>query len=180
MGKHIVLGVTGGIACYKSADLCSKLVAAGYEVSVVMTANALKLISAQIFMTLSRHDVLTDVFDTTNWKPGHVDLAAWADLLVVAPATANFIGKYTHGIADDALSTVALACRKPVLLAPAMNPAMWQNPAVQENVEILRRRKVHFVGPAAGHVACGADGVGRMSEPGEIITKILELLGLTN
>lgn len=175
MGKHIVLGVTGGIACYKSADLCSKLVAAGYEVSVVMTANALKLISAQIFMTLSRHDVLTDVFDTTNWKPGHVDLAAWADLLVVAPATANFIGKYTHGIADDALSTVALACRKPVLLAPAMNTMMWESPALQANLRILQERGTHFVGPADGRLACGPGGVGRMVEVPEILEAIRKI-----
>lgn len=176
MGKHIVLGVTGGIACYKSADLCSKLVAAGYEVSVVMTANALKLISAQIFMTLSRHDVLTDVFDTTNWKPGHVDLAAWADLLVVAPATANFIGKYTHGIADDALSTVALACRKPVLLAPAMNTMMWESPALQANLRILQERGTYFVGPADGRLACGPGGVGRMVEVPEILEAIRKIL----
>ena len=105
---------------------------------------------------------------------------AWGKPFTPTGSMANTLGKIAHGIADDALSTCVLANRAPLLLAPAMNPAMWQNPAVQENVEILRRRKVHFVGPAAGHVACGADGVGRMSEPGEIITKILELLGLTN
>ncbi|MBR2428299.1 MAG: hypothetical protein IKB16_16305 [Lentisphaeria bacterium] len=176
MGKHIVLGVTGGIACYKSADLCSKLVSAGYEVSVVMTANALKLISAQIFMTLSRHDVLTDVFDTKNWKPGHVDLAAWADLLVVAPATANFIGKYTHGIADDALTTVALACRKPVLLAPAMNTMMWESPALQANLQVLKERGTYITGPADGRLACGPGGVGRMVEVPEILAAVKAIL----
>ena len=172
MGEHILLGVTGGIACYKSADLCSKLVANGYEVSVAMTANALKLISAQIFMTLSRHEVLTDVFDTRNWKPGHVDLADWADLMVVAPATANFIGKYTHGIADDALTTVAMACRKPVLLAPAMNTMMWESPALQANIQTLRDRGTHIIGPAEGRLACGTSGGGRMVEVPEILSAI--------
>ena len=177
---HIILGVTGGIAAYKAADLTSKLTSRGIVVHVVMTEAATKLVTPRTFQTLSRQEVTTSLWEVNDWKPEHVELGNLAKLMVIAPCTANTLGKIAHGIADDALSTCVLANRAPLLLAPAMNPAMWQNPAVQENVEILRRRKVHFVGPAAGHVACGADGVGRMSEPGEIITKILELLGLTN
>ena len=172
----IVLGVTGGIACYKSADLCSKLVSLGCGVSVVMTANARKLISERIFFTLSRNPVLTDLFDIPDWMPGHVGLAEKADLLVVAPATANFLGKLASGIADDALSTVALTHRKPILVAPAMNPMMWESPAVQDNCALLRKRGVRFVGPGEGRLACGTSGCGRMSEVPEILETIRALL----
>ncbi len=172
----IILGVTGGIACYKSADLCSKLTSAGYDVHVVMTANAQKLISAQIFQTLSRNPVLTDLFQTQTWIPEHVSLADQAQLLVIAPATANFIGKFANGIADDALTTTAITHRKTVLLAPAMNTNMWESPAVQANMETLRQRNTLFVGPEEGKLACGTSGTGRMSEVAAILTAIKKIL----
>lgn len=173
--KTILLGVTGGIAVYKAADLCSKL-SRDFNVMVIMTPNAQKLISERIFTTLSGNPVLTDIFTHPGWKPAHIDYAASADLLLVAPATVNFIGKYTHGIADDALTSTAVAFRKTVLLAPAANSAMLSNPACLENIEILKKRGVHFVGPADGHLACGDVGRGRMSEPHDIAEEVRKLL----
>ncbi len=172
----IILGVTGGIAVYKAADLCSKMVQSGYEVQVVMTENATKLVTPLTFLTLSRNPVITSLWNVADWRPEHVALAERASLLVVAPATVNFIGKYTWGIADDALTTVAATHRKGVLIAPAMNPAMLIAPALRENMEKLRARGVHFVGPVQGHVACGADGVGRMSDPADILAAVHELI----
>lgn len=174
----VVLGVSGGIAAYKAAELCSRLTQSGYDVRTVMTANALKLISERIFYTLSGHPVETDLFATNDWKPEHVSLAECADLMVVAPATANFIGKLANGIADDALSTTAITHRKPMLLAPAMNANMWNSPALQRNLATLRGDGVKFVGPAVGRLACGTDGIGRMAEPEEIFRAIRELLPL--
>ena len=173
---HITLGVTGGIAAYKAADLTSKLTSAGLVVHVVMTENATKLVTPRTFQTLSRQAVTTTLWDVEDWKPEHVELGVLSKLLVIAPCTANMIAKLAHGIADDALSTCALAHTGEILIAPAMNPAMWRNPAVQSNVETLRQRNVHIIGPAAGHVACGADGTGRMSEAAEIMDKIFEIL----
>ena len=175
--KSVVLGVTGGIAVYKSAELCSKLTGRGYDVCVVMTRNAEKLISPRIFLTLSRNPVLCDLFDEPEWKPHHVELPERADLLLVAPATANFLGKYATGIAEDALSTLAVAYRGKTLLAPAMNSGMWRSPAVQGNCEKLRSWGVRFAGPAAGKLACGTDGEGRMSEPAEILEAVEKILG---
>ena len=174
--KCILLGVTGGIAAYKSVDLCSKLSTQGYDVCVVMTESARKLVSECLFRTLSKNPVLTDLFDSPDWRPGHVALAERADLMVVAPATANFIGKLANGIADDVLSTSAIAFHKKVLLAPAMNTHMWRHPAVQKNCETLRSWNIDFVGPASGHLACGDVGEGRMAEVPEILAKINELL----
>ena len=173
---HITLGVTGGIAAYKAADLTSKLTSAGITVHVVMTESATKLVTERTFQTLSRNNVTTSLWDTVDWKPEHVALGNLADLMVIAPCTANMLAKIAHGIGDDALSTCVLANQAPLLVAPAMNPAMWNNPAVQENVRILQARGVHFAGPVSGHVACGADGTGRMIEPAEILEKIIELL----
>ncbi len=164
----IVLGVTGGIAAYKSAALCSKLVQSGYDVQVVMTENAARFVTPLTFQTLSRRNVVTSLWDTGDWKPEHVALAHRTKLLVIAPCTANMLGKLANGIADDALSTLGISVKSPVMLAPAMNPDMWSNSAVQENVLKLRERGVLFCGPAAGHVACGAEGSGRMAEPEEI------------
>jgi phosphopantothenoylcysteine decarboxylase/phosphopantothenate--cysteine ligase len=174
--KCILLGVTGGIAAYKSVDLCSKLTTQGYDVCVVMTESARKLVSECLFRTLSKNPVLTDLFESPDWRPGHVALAERADLMVVAPATANFIGKLANGIADDVLSTSAIAFHKKVLLAPAMNTHMWRHPAVQKNCETLRSWNIDFVGPASGHLACGDVGEGRMAEVPEILAKINELL----
>ena len=174
--KCILLGVTGGIAAYKSVDLCSKLSSQGYDVHVVITESARKLVSECLFRTLSKNPVLTDLFDSPDWRPGHVALAEKADLMVVAPATANFIGKLANGIADDVLSTTAIAFYKKVLLAPAMNTHMWRHPAVQKNCETLRSWDIEFVGPASGHLACGDVGEGRMVEVPEILAKINELM----
>ena len=173
MIERLILGVTGGIAAYKSADLCSRLTKAGVEVQVVMTENACRFVTPLTFRTLSRRPVVTSLWETPTWQPEHVALADWAQGFVVAPCTANFIGKFARGIADDALSTLAISVECPVMLAPAMNPKMWRQQAVQDNAALLRERGVIFCGPAAGHVACGADGVGRMAEVDELYTMIL-------
>lgn len=172
----VALGVTGGIAAYKAADLCSKLIQAGHQVQVLMTECATKLVGERTFLTLSRRPVITSLWDAPEWRPEHVALAERAALLVVAPCTANFIGKYAHGIADDALTTYALAHSGKVLLAPAMNPNMWRHPAVQDNVSLLAQRHIEFIGPEAGRVACGDDGPGRMAEPSDILAKIQAVL----
>jgi len=172
----VVLGVTGGIAAFKAAALCSMMVKAGLEVQVVMTAGAEKFVTALTFRTLSRRPVMQSLWEIPQWQPGHVALASEAKLFVVAPATANFLAKYANGIADDALTTFAAAFNGPVLIAPAMNPEMWTHWSCQENVEKLRRHGIVFAGPASGHVACGGDGPGRMSEPGEIFEAVLALL----
>lgn len=177
-GKKVVaLGVTGGIAVYKAAELCRLLMRGGCEVRVVMTENACRFVAPLTFRTLSRYPVATSLWETPEWRPEHVALADEAALLVIAPCTANCLGKLAHGLADDALSTLALAFAGPLVLAPAMNPAMWRHPAVQANVGILRERGARFVGPAEGEVACGAPGPGRMSEPEEIAAAVAELLG---
>jgi phosphopantothenoylcysteine decarboxylase/phosphopantothenate--cysteine ligase len=173
--KCIVLGVTGGIAAYKAADLCSKLAQKSYDVHVIMTASAQELITSRTFLTLSRNPVMTSLWEEPDWQPGHVALAERAELLVIAPCTANFIGKFANGIADDALTTYALTHSGKVILAPAMNPKMWNNPAVQANVEFLKKRGIEFIGPATGHVACGDAGKGRMVEPEAILDYIENL-----
>lgn len=174
--KKIILGVTGGIAAYKSAELCSQLCKASYDVHVIMTASAQKLMTERCFLTLSRNPVICNLWDVPEWRPEHIELSESADLLVVAPCTANFIGKYTHGIADDALTTTAMAFRGKVLLAPAMNTRMWEAPALQENCRILRNRGVYFIGPESGCLACGDEGRGRMSEPADIAAEVRRLL----
>ena len=143
--KNIVLGVTGSIAAYKAVDLASQLVKQGCDLHVVMTADALKFVTALPFKTLSRHPVVTDLYDEEEgWKPTHITLADAADLLLVAPATANVIARLAHGIADDALTCIALALnpQAKVLIAPAMNGKMWQHPATQQNVALLKTRGV--------------------------------------
>lgn len=176
MSKVVVLGVTGGIAAYKSAAICSQLVQSGYDVKVVMTENAAKFVTPLTFRTLSRNSVITSLWDEPEWKPEHVALANCADLFVTAPATANFIAKYANGIADDALTTFAATFAGKTIIAPAMNPAMWKHPACVENVEKLKKRGVILVGPEAGHVACGEPGFGRMSEPEKIIAAVKDAL----
>ena len=172
----IVLGVTGGIAAYKAADLCSTLTKNGYQVQVIMTENARRFVTELTFQTLSRRPVVTSLWETPDWKPEHVALADEAQLFVVAPATANFIGKFANGIADDALSTFAITYSGPTVIAPAMNPAMWRNAACQENVRKLAERGITFAGPVSGRVACGADGAGRMMEPADIFAVIRKLI----
>ncbi len=173
----IALGVTGGIAAYKAADLCSRLRKAGFPVQVLMTENALRFVGEITFRTLSRRKVITSLWDDDGeWRPEHVALADEAKLLVVAPATADFIAKYTWGIADDALTTFAATFHGPAVLAPAMNPAMWTHPACAENRQKLLERGVHFVGPDSGPVACGADGPGRLCDVQEIVEEVRRLL----
>ena len=171
----IALGVTGGIAAYKAADLCSRL-ARKYDVRVLMTENATRFVTPLTFKTLSRNPVVTSLWEEPEWRPEHVALADEADLFAVVPATANFLAKYAHGIADDALTTFAATYSGPVLLAPAMNPKMWARPACVDNAALLKSRGVSFCGPVSGHVACGADGVGRMAEPEQILAAIETLL----
>jgi|HigsolmetaGSP12D_1036236.scaffolds.fasta_scaffold01316_1 phosphopantothenoylcysteine decarboxylase/phosphopantothenate--cysteine ligase len=176
-GKTIVLGVTGGIAAYKAAALCSQLVKAGAQVRVVMTEGATKFITPLTLQTLSRHPVATDVFDERDASVvQHIDWADAADLVIVAPATANIIGKMACGIADDMLSTVLLATTAPVLVAPAMNVHMLQHPAVVDNLNRLASRGVRFVEPGTGQLACGYVGRGRLAEPEEIAAAAVELL----
>ena len=174
--KIIALGVTGGIAAYKTATLCSMLCKAGANVHVLMTENATKFVTPLTFATLSRNPVTVSLFDNKDWKPGHVALADVANLFVVAPATANFIAKYTCGIADDALTTFAATFNRKTIIAPAMNPKMWSHAACQQNISTLLSRDVIIAGPASGHVACGSDGTGRMIEPEEIFSIIKETL----
>ncbi len=164
-GKNIVLGVTGSIAAHKAVDLASFLTKAGYDVNVIMTADAQHFVTALPFKTLSKHPVVTDLYsEDEGWKPTHIYLADEADLLVIAPATANIIAKLAHGIADSALTCVALALNTnaKVVIAPAMNGKMWEHPATQENVKILKSRGVIFVGPEEGVLSCGYEGMGRL------------------
>jgi phosphopantothenoylcysteine decarboxylase/phosphopantothenate--cysteine ligase len=174
----IALGVTGGIAAYKSAQLCSDLVKSGFEVQVIMTENAVRFVTPLTFRTLSRNPVITSLWDLPQWQPEHVALAQSAELFITAPATVNFIAKYANGIADDVLSTLAICMdADKIMLAPAMNPAMWNNIFVQKNVALLKENKIHFCGPADGHVACGAGGSGRMEEPQTIFDAVEKYFG---
>jgi phosphopantothenoylcysteine decarboxylase/phosphopantothenate--cysteine ligase len=175
-GRRVVLGVTGGIAAYKAADLVSKLRGAGAKVRVVMTEAATRFVAPLTFESLSGSPVALDTFDRSISVYPHIALAEWGEILVVAPATANILGKSAAGIADDALSTALLSFEGPVLFAPAMNTRMWNNPAVRHNHELLGARGCHFVGPAEGPLACGETGVGRMSEVAEIIEAVREVL----
>lgn len=175
-GKKIILGVTGGIAAYKAPELIRRLVKEGAYVRVVMTENAHRFVTSLTFQTLSGHPVLTDTFAQDVYDINHVALADFAELVVVAPATANIIGKMAAGIADDLLSTLLLAVRTPVLLCPAMNAAMYENTVVQDNLEKLRNRGIHIMEPGAGALACGAEGKGRMPEADEIVDEIMGIL----
>lgn len=178
-GKTIVVGVTGGIAAYKACTLVSSLRKNGAEVHVIMTENATKFVAPLTFETLSNHPCVTDTFARPEtWEVEHVALAKAADLFVIAPATANIMAKLAHGIADDMLSTTCLATKAPILIAPAMNTNMWTAEATQENMQILQRRGVRFIGPEGGFLACGDTGAGRMSEPEAILGEIERLLSV--
>jgi len=177
--KNIVLGVTGSIAAHKAADLTSRLTKQGANVNVVMTADALRFITPLAFKTLSRHPVVTDLYDEEEgWKPTHIRLADEADLLLVAPATANTIAKLAHGIADDALTCIALALnhKAKVLIGPAMNGKMWLHRATRQNVAALKGRGVEFIGPEEGMLSCGYEGLGRLWDVEKIAARALELL----
>jgi len=177
--KTIVLGVTGSIAAHRAVDLASILTKAGCAVHVVMTADAQRFVSAVPFKTLSRHPVVTDLYDEVDgWQPVHIRLADEADVLLIAPATANCLARLAHGIADDALGCIALALRPEakVLIAPAMNGKMWLHPATQGNVALLKDRGAEFLGPEEGPLACGYEGVGRLWPVDAIATRVLALL----
>ena len=176
-GKTVAVGVCSSIAVYKAAELVSLLTKSGAVVKVVMTENAAKLMSPRIFQTLSRNKTYVSMWeDVPDWKPEHISLAEEADLLLIAPATANALGNFAHGIAPDMLSTLFLATRVPVLVAPAMNCDMLANPAVVENIEILKRRGVKFVEPETGELACGRSGAGRLAPVEKIAEKAAEIL----
>ncbi|MEX1114401.1 MAG: flavoprotein [Akkermansiaceae bacterium] len=176
---HIVLGISGSIAAYKAADLASQLVKLGHEVHVVMTLSATEFITPLTLQTLTRQPVLVSLEDEKqSWKPGHIELADRADLLVIAPATANVIGNFANGLSPDPLASIYLALPRttPVLIAPAMNGKMWQHPATQRNLAHLTADGCHFVGPAEGDLACGYQGIGRLAPVEEILAKISEIL----
>lgn len=174
---NILLGVTGGIAAYKAVDLASKLTAAGASVRAVMTEAACHLVGPKSFEAVTAAPVYMSLWsDPEGHSSAHIALADWAQIVVVAPASADILGKAANGICDDLLSTTLCVCwATPTLLAPAMNTRMWESPAVQRNVETLRAMGVRMVGPAAGRLACGTEGVGRMAEPQEILAAIEEL-----
>ena len=175
--KSIILGVAGSIAAYKAADLTSKLVKRGHAVFGVMTENATSFVASMTFQTLSKNPVTSGVFDEReSWRPTHIELADRADLFLVAPATANLLAKLALGICDDALTSIALATRAPVLIAPAMNGKMWLHPATQQNVATLRARGANFIGPEEGMLACGYEGIGRLWNVDEIAAKADEIL----
>jgi len=175
---NILLGVSGGVAAYKAVDLASKLTAAGAGINTVMTEAACRLVGPKSFEAVTRSAVFTDLWDTTEeFKASHIALVDRADIVIVAPATANIIGKIANGICDDLLSTTLCAATKliesgAVLLAPAMNNNMWDNPAMQRNVEMVTKMGFQLVGPVKGRLACGTEAVGRMAEPQDIIKTI--------
>lgn len=171
--KRILLGVCGGIAAYKSAELVRLLRKRGAEVRVVMTASAVQFVGPLTFQALSGNAVHTDLLDAESENAmDHISLARWADAMIIAPATANVIAKLSHGLADDLLSTLYLAATAPVYIAPAMNQAMWDKPVTGDNIKTLRRHGVHIIGPEPGEQACGETGLGRMTEPSDICARL--------
>lgn len=176
-GQRILLCVCGGIAAYKSADLVRRLRDAGAEVQVAMTANAQRFVTAQTFQALSHRAVRTTLWDEhAEAAMGHLELARWADAVVIAPATADLLARLAHGFADDLVATLCLATEAPLLLAPAMNHVMWKHPATQANLALLEQRGVRRVGPGDGPLAEGESGPGRMAEPLEIVEAVARLL----
>ena len=173
---RVILGVTGCIGAYKAAVILRLLQKAGHEVYPVMTRHARHFIGPVTLEKLSGHPVVTGLFDTPSGSIEHIALARQSDLLLVAPATANLLGKFAHGVADDFLSTLYLSTTTPVLVAPAMNVEMWRHPATRENVDILQRRGVQVIQPGSGYLACGEEGEGRMAEPEEVVQEAIGLL----
>jgi phosphopantothenoylcysteine decarboxylase/phosphopantothenate--cysteine ligase len=177
---HIVIGICGSIAAFKIAVLHTYL-RDHVDVTVAMTPSATQFIGPQTFLALTRNPVITTLWEPASTKPKHIDLADELDLLLIAPATANILGKAAHGIADDPVSTLiisTLPSEKPVVFAPAMNTRMWRNPATIENLRILRQRGYHFIDPDEGDLACGWQGEGRLAEPQVIAAKVFALLQL--
>jgi phosphopantothenoylcysteine synthetase/decarboxylase len=183
---NILLGVSGGVAAYKAVDLASKLTRAGAKVNTIMTGNACRLICPKSFEAVTNSAVFTDLWDTsTEFKTSHINLVNWADIVVVAPATANIIGKIANGICDDLLSTTLCVCWPLIktgaaFLAPAMNENMWNNPAVQSNIEKVIEMGFKLIGPEEGRLACGTEGIGRMAEPQDILKAIEEIAAKIN
>ncbi len=176
-GKNVVLGVSGGIACYKAAELVRLLVREGIDVHVVMTRGAIEFVTPLTFQALSGHPVAADLFNLTQESEiGHINLADQADLFVIAPATANLIGKIATGIADDLLTTAVMATKAQVLIAPSMNVNMFQNPVLQKNIGKLKKLGYELMEPAEGYLACGYEGKGRLPEPADIVKEIQRLL----
>ena len=174
-GPKILLGVTGGVAAYKSPELARRLIERGAQVQVVMTRGARTFVSPLTFQAVSSRRVRDDIWDTeAEAAMGHIELARWADLVLIAPATAHCLGNLANGLATDLLSTICLATTAPLMIAPAMNHVMWSHPAVQANKELLEQRGARFLGPATGSQACGEEGPGRMLEPEEIVAAVFE------
>lgn len=173
--KKVILGVTSSVSIYKSCELARLFVKNGYSVFTVMSANATELIRPLLFENLTGNKVYTSLFAKDAHDMAHISLKENASIYVVAPATANSIGKFAHGIADDLISTTFLSVNCPVLIAPAMNPNMWNNKAVQENIEILIKRGIHIIEPETGHVLCGDEGTGKLADTGGIYDKAVKL-----
>jgi phosphopantothenoylcysteine synthetase/decarboxylase len=177
MKTNVILGITGSIAAYKAAEIASQLTKHGCSVTAVMTTDAQEFITPLTLQTLTRNPVVAGLYDEKqSWRPGHIQLADGADLLLIAPATANVFARMAAGMADDALTAIALATRAPVLHAPAMNGHMWEHPATVRNVEVLRSWGHHFIGPEEGMLACGYEGAGRLWPVDGIVQRALELL----
>jgi phosphopantothenoylcysteine synthetase/decarboxylase len=179
VSRKIILGVTGSIAAHKAVDLASLLTKRKCQVHVVMTADAQRFITPLPFKVLTRLPVVTDLYDEEEgWKPAHIRLADEADLLLIAPATANVMAKLAHGMADDALTCIALALnpKAKILIAPAMNGKMWLHPATQENTAMLKARGTEFIGPEAGMLSCGYEGIGRLWGVEAIAERVVKLL----
>ena len=172
----LILGVSGGIAIYKAVDLVRRFIKRGDEVRVVMTASAARFVTPALFREISLQPVMTDVFENTE-SAAHIKIASWCDAMLIAPATANIIGKITCGIADDALSTVAIAVAKPLIVFPAMNSDMYRSAAVTANLATLKARGVHVVEPDSGELACGVTGIGRLPEPEVIVYHVDRIMG---
>lgn len=172
-GRKVLLGITGGIAAYKGALLARGLIAEGANVRIVMTAGARAFVQPLTFQALTGHPVHTDLLDeSAEAAMGHIELARWADLVLIAPASANTLARLAHGLADDLLSTLCLATEAPLVVAPAMNRMMWAHPATEANMTLLVQRGVHCIGPAKGNQACGETGAGRLTEPDDLITAL--------
>ena len=180
-GKKVVVGVTGGIAAYKSCELVRLLASDGADTHVVMTRGATQFVTPMTFQALSKNPVRTEIFDLTEEsRMGHIELADLADLIVIAPASADFIAKAAHGICDDLLTTVVCATRAPVILCPAMNVHMFENAIVQENIARLKKLGWQVVGPAEGDLACGYEGAGRLVEPEGIVIEVKKMLRVSS
>lgn len=176
-GKKIVLGVTGGIAAYKAPLIVRLLKAQGADVRCVMTHNACEFVTALTLQTVSKNKVYTETFEKQGeWNPEHIALSDWGDIMLVAPATANCIGKYAAGVADDLLTTTLLAFGGKIVFAPAMNDKMYNNPIVQRNIRVLKECGVEFIEPIVGELACGAVGQGKMEEPEKIVERLKNIL----